>query len=65
MNKKANGKYRHPSNTITVTNANEAPTDVTLDNNTVVENAAGAVIGAGFQTLRRHGKRLRRLPGKQ
>ena len=30
---------------ITVNNANEAPTDITLDNLTVTENAAGAVIG--------------------
>ncbi len=30
---------------ITVTNVNEAPTDITLDNTTVAENAAGAIIG--------------------
>ena len=30
---------------ITVTNANEAPTDITLDSTTVAENAAGATIG--------------------
>jgi hypothetical protein len=31
--------------TITVTDVNEAPTDITLDNNSVAENAVGAVIG--------------------
>ena len=31
--------------TITVTNVNEAPIDVTLDNTTVAENAVGAIIG--------------------
>ncbi len=30
---------------ITVTNVNEAPTDITLDNTTLAENAAGAIIG--------------------